>query len=88
MSASHSLVGRKSSRLPISFLVMEGLALLCLVPAVASLAGYGSHVHPLLGDTAAGITLLVTAISLLVSGIFPLVLRGMINREEAAAAGK
>jgi len=85
MTAPHTLAGRKTSRFPISFLVMEGLALLCFVPAIASLAGYGSNVHPLLGDTAAGITLLVTAVSLLVSGIFPLVVRGLINKEEDAA---
>lgn len=68
---------------PLSFLVMEVLAMLCFIPAIASLAGVGARLHPLLADTGAGIAMLVTAISLLISGFFPLVLRRLMNREAA-----
>jgi hypothetical protein len=70
---------------PLSFLVMEALAILCFIPAIASLAGIGASLHPVLADSGAGIALLVTAISLLISGFFPLVLRRLMNREESEA---
>lgn len=70
---------------PLSFLVMEALAVLCFIPAIASLAGVGASLHPMLADSGAGIALLVTAISLLISGFFPLVLRRLMNREDAQA---
>ena len=69
---------------PLSFLVMEALALLCFIVAGASLAGFGALLHPLLADSGAGIAMLVTAVSLLISGFFPLVLRRLMNKEEAA----
>lgn len=72
--------------LPVSFIVLSGLGLLCLPPAVASLLGVGGHLHPLLADSGAGIALLVTAISLILSGLFPLVLRRLVLRAEADRA--
>lgn len=66
---------------PLSFIVMEVLGGLCLIPAVASLSGHGGDLHPILADDGAGIALLVTAVSLLVSGLFPFVLRRLMLRE-------
>ena len=68
--------------LPLSFLAMEALGLLCLLPALASLAGFGGAMHPILADSGAGIALLVTAVSLIISGFFPFVLRRLMVREE------
>jgi len=69
--------------LPVSFIVMEALGLLCLIPTVASLAGVGASIHPILADSGAGIALLVTAISLIISGFFPFVLGRLMEKEEA-----
>ena len=69
--------------LPLSFIVLSGLGLLCLPPAVASLLGVGGQIHPILADSGAGIALLVTAISLVLSGLFPLALRRLAQREAA-----
>lgn len=74
--------------LPLSFIVMEILGLLCLIPAVASLAGVGVSLHPILADSGAGIALLVTAISLVISGLFPLVLRRLMERETPPPADR
>lgn len=71
--------------LPLSFLFMEALGLLSLIPAMASLAGFGAALHPLLADSGAGIALLVTAISLIISGFFPFVLRRLMVREETGS---
>ncbi|MDE2584310.1 MAG: hypothetical protein KGN39_02845 [Betaproteobacteria bacterium] len=68
--------------LPLSFLAMEAFGLLCLLPALASLAGFGEALHPILADSGAGIALLVTAVSLIISGFFPFVLRRLMVREE------
>ena len=69
---------------PLSFIVMEVLGGLCLIPAMASLSGHGGELHPILADGGAGIALLVTAVSLLVSGLFPFVLRRLMLRDSAA----
>lgn len=74
--------------LPLSFIVMEVLGLLCLIPAVARLAGSGAALHPILADSGAGIALLVTAISLIVSGLFPLVLRRLMVQDENRSASR
>jgi len=68
--------------LPFSFIVMEALGLLCLIPTVASLAGVGASIHPILADSGAGIAMLVTAVSLIISGFFPFVLRRLMEKEE------
>lgn len=74
--------------LPFSFIVMEFLGLLCLVPAVASLAGFGALLHPILADSGAGIAALVTAVSLIISGFFPFVLRRLMVQEEQQDAAR
>ena len=68
--------------LPVSFIVCEILGVLSLIPAIASLAGVGTALHPILADSGAGIALLVTAISLIISGFFPLVLRRLAEWDE------
>ena len=61
-------------RYPLSFVVLTVLALLCAVPGLASLLGWGSALHPLLEDPMAGLALLVSAVALAGSGAFPLVI--------------
>ena len=68
---------------PLSFIIMEVLGVLCLLPAIASFIGIGADLHPLLADTGTGIALLVTAISLVISGFFPLVLRRLAEQDAA-----
>ena len=68
---------------PLSFIVMEILGVLSLLPAIACFVGIGADIHPLLADTGTGIALLVTAISLIISGIFPLVLRRLAEQDAA-----
>ena len=54
---------------------------------VAAFAGakrdVGTALHPILADSGAGIALLVTAVSLIISGFFPLVLRRLAERDES-----
>lgn len=66
---------------PISFLVLTLLGIACLLVGVLALAGLMRGSHPLFNDEMAGWALLVTAIALLLSGAFPLVLRRLAERE-------
>lgn len=69
---------------PISFLVLALLGVLCLLAGIAALGGLLTGVHPLFNDgAAAGLALIVTAIALLLTGAFPLVLRRLAEREGA-----
>lgn len=69
---------------PYTFIVFTALGVVCLLAGVAALAGLLQGVHPLLNDgTAAGLALIVTAIALLLTGAFPLVLRRLAEREGA-----
>lgn len=69
---------------PLSFLLFTGLGLLCLVAGIAAAAGWLAGVHPLFNDgAAAAIVLLVSAIALILTGAFPLVLRRLAEREGA-----
>lgn len=68
---------------PLSFIVMEVLGVLCLLVSVACFIGIGADLNPLLADSGTGIALLVTAISLIISGIFPLVLRRLAEQDAA-----
>jgi hypothetical protein len=66
---------------PISFLILTALGILCLIAGFAALAGWLQGSHPLLNDDMAGWALIVSAIALLLSGAFPLVLRRLQERE-------
>lgn len=68
---------------PITFLVFGGLGALCLAAGIAALAGIGGRLHPLLAGEGAGIALLVSAVALVLTGAFPLVLRRLAEREGA-----
>lgn len=69
---------------PWTFLAFTALGASSFVVGVLALFGILSELHPLLRDgTAAGIALIVTAIALLLTGAFPLVLRRLAEREGA-----
>jgi hypothetical protein len=68
---------------PISFIVLTTLGAISLIVGVVALAGAGGSVHPLLADEGTGITMLVTAIALFLTGAFPLVLRRLAEQEGA-----
>lgn len=59
---------------PISFIICTVLAILCALPGVVSLTGFGTTLHPLLADEGAGLALVVSAAALFGSGMFPLVI--------------
>ena len=62
------------SRYPLSFIVLSALSIACAVPGLVSIAGLGEALHPLLADPMAGLAFLVSAIALLGSAAFPLVI--------------
>ena len=66
---------------PLSFLILAAIGLLCLIAGLLSLAGALRGWHPLFNDSAAGIMLLVSAIALFVTAGFPLVLRGLAEKD-------
>lgn len=61
-------------RYPLSFIVLSLLGMLCAIPGVLSLAGFGASLHPVLEDPMAGLAFIVSAVALIGSGIFPLVI--------------
>lgn len=73
----------KSHHWPYTFIVFACLGALCLVAGIAALAGIGGSLHPLLADEGTGIALIVSAIALVLTGGFPLVLRRLAEREGA-----
>lgn len=70
-------------RYPISFLLLTGLGILCAIPGAISLAGFGASLHPVLDDPMAGLAFIVSAIALLGSGAFPLVIEKLKENEGA-----
>ncbi len=69
---------------PLSFLFFAVLGMVCLVAGIAAMTGLLAGTHPLFSDgAAAGLALIVTAIALLLTGAFPLVLRRLAEREGA-----
>ncbi len=66
---------------PISFLVLTALGIVCLVVGIGALAGMLDGRHPMFNDGMAGWALIVSAIALLLSGAFPLVLRRLQESE-------
>ena len=67
---------------PITFLVLTVLGIICLIAGFAALGGWLRGTHPLFNDEMAGWALIVSAIALLLSGAFPLVLRRLQEREQ------
>jgi len=70
-------------RYPISFLVLTTLGVVCAIPGVISLAGYGASLHPLLAEPMSGLAFIVSAIALIGSGAFPLVIEKLKENESA-----
>ena len=59
---------------PISFIVCTVLGVLCGIPGLVSMAGFGGLIHPVLADEGAGLAFVVSAVALIGSGAFPLVI--------------
>jgi hypothetical protein len=70
-------------RYPFSFIALTSLGVLCLIPGAISLAGFGASLHPILDDPMAGLAFIVSAIALLGSGAFPLVIEKLKENEGA-----
>ncbi len=70
-------------RYPVSFVVLSVLGILCALPGAVSLAGFGALLHPVLDDPMAGLAFIVSAVALLGSGAFPLVIEKLKENEEA-----
>lgn len=61
-------------RYPLSFVVLTALGVLCAVPGLLSVAGFGALLHPVLDDPMAGLAFIVSAVALFGSAAFPLVI--------------
>lgn len=70
-------------RYPLSFIVLTVLGVLCAIPGVISIVGFGAVLHPVLEDPLAGLAFIVSAIALLGSGAFPLVIEKLKENEDA-----
>ncbi|MBU1362602.1 MAG: hypothetical protein KKE51_02115 [Gammaproteobacteria bacterium] len=70
-------------RYPFSFIALTTLGILCAMAGIISLAGFGAVLHPLLDDPMAGLACIVSAIALIGSGAFPLVIEKLKENEGA-----
>lgn len=61
-------------RYPFSFIALTTLGLVCAIPGLVSLLGFGASLHPVLDDPMAGLAFMVSAVALIGSGAFPLVI--------------
>lgn len=68
---------------PLSFIVLSCLGVLCSIPGVVSLLGFGADLHPLLADPMAGLAFIVSAVALLGSAAFPLVIEKLKENDGA-----
>ena len=68
-------------RYPFSFIALTALGVLCAIPVALSLAGFGAALHPVLDDPMAGLAFIVSAIALIGSGAFPLVIEKLKENE-------
>lgn len=68
---------------PVSFLILTALGILCAIPGVLSLLGFGGLLHPVLEDPMAGLAFIISAIALVGSGAFPLVIEKLKEDEGA-----
>ncbi|HRH14292.1 MAG TPA: hypothetical protein PK225_08050 [Azonexus sp.] len=69
-------------RYPFSFIVLAALGVLCAVPGVISIAGFGAAAHPLLDDPMAGLAFMLSSVALVGSGVFPLVIERLKDDEQ------
>lgn len=70
-------------RYPFSFVALTTLGILCAIPGFVSLAGFGASLHPVLEDPMAGLAFIISAIALIGSGAFPLVIAKLKAGEDA-----
>jgi len=68
-------------RYPFSFISLTALGVLCAIPGLISIAGFGAAVHPVLDDPMAGLAFIVSAVALIGSGVFPLVIEKLKENE-------
>jgi len=68
-------------RYPLSFVVLTSLGVVCAIPGLISLAGFGASLHPVLEDPMAGLAFIVSAVALIGSGVFPLVIEKLKENE-------
>lgn len=68
-------------RYPLSFIVLTSLGALCAIPGLISIAGFGAALHPVLDDPMAGLAFIVSAVALVGSGAFPLVIEKLKENE-------
>ena len=66
---------------PLSTLILGLLGILTAIPGLASLTGMGQALHPVLEDPMAGLAFVVSAIALLGSAAFPLVMRRLADAD-------
>lgn len=69
-------------RYPFSFIALTTLGALCAIPGALSLTGFGAGIHPILEDPMAGLAFIVSAVALIGSGLFPLVIAKLKEGEE------
>lgn len=69
-------------RYPVSFVALTTLGIACAIPGLISIAGFGAAVHPVLDDPMAGLAFIVSAIALIGSGAFPLVIEKLKEGED------
>ena len=67
-------------RYPVSFIALTSLGVVTAVPGLASVAGFGAGLHPVLEDPMAGLALLVSSVALIGSGLFPFVIARLMNQ--------
>ena len=68
-------------RYPLSFIFLSALGVLCAIPGLISIAGFGAALHPVLDDPMAGLAFIVSAVALVGSGAFPLVIEKLKEHE-------
>ena len=68
-------------RYPLSFIVLSILGILSALLGLLSIAGFGALVHPVLDDPMAGLAFIVSAVALIGSGAFPLVIEKLKESE-------
>jgi hypothetical protein len=68
-------------RYPFSFIALTVLGIFCAIPGLISIAGFGAAVHPVLDDPMAGLAFIVSAVALIGSGAFPLVIEKLKENE-------
>ena len=66
---------------PLSFIILTALGVLCAIPGLISIAGFGAVLHPVLDDPMAGLAFIVSAVALSGSGAFPLVIEKLKENE-------